>query len=136
MKTAAALVVTFLWFMLAVAPVQAQETQAEPNPNLPVPAQTKDSQPRTTQKTPAPIERRASKPTAGWWGQVAGPLDKTGASQASGQTEQPVNRGGEVETIKVRTRLVNVALNVVDTHGSPGGGFGEEDLQLLEDRKA
>jgi Ca-activated chloride channel family protein len=135
MKTAGALVVTFLWFVLAVAPVQAQETQAEPNPNLPVPAQTKDSQPSTTQKTPAPIERRASKPTAGSLGQVAGPLDKTGASQASGQTEQPVNRGGEVETIKVRTRLVNVALNVVDTHGSPVGGFEKKDFQLFEDGK-
>jgi Ca-activated chloride channel family protein len=135
MKTAAALA-TFLWCVIATVPVQAQETTAEPNPNLPVGAQTKQP-PASVTQAPAPVERRASKPTAGSPGQVAGPLTKTGAASQGGSqtTEQPVNRGGEVETIKVRTRLVNVALNVVDAHGSPVGGFEKKDFQLFEDGK-
>ncbi len=136
MKTAVALAATFLWLVIAVGPVQAQETTAEPNPTVSAPGQTKGTPPPETQKPAAPVERRASKPTAGSPGQVAGPLTKTGAAQAGSQTsEQPVNRGGEVETIKVRTRLVNVALNVVDAHGSPVGGFEKKDFQLFEDGK-
>jgi Ca-activated chloride channel family protein len=46
-----------------------------------------------------------------------------------------VNRGGDVATIKVRTRLVNVALNVVDVKGAPVGGFEKKDFQLFEDGK-
>jgi Ca-activated chloride channel family protein len=46
-----------------------------------------------------------------------------------------VNRGGDVATIRVRTRLVNVALNVVDAKGSPVGGFEKKDFQLFEDGK-
>ena len=136
MKALAALLVSFLCFSLGGARFQAQETQAEPNPNLPVPAKTKEPPPAASQ-TPAPVERRASKPTAGPVGPVSGPLDKAGTSQTSGsaQTEQPVNRGGDVETIRVRTRLVNVALNVVDGHGAPVGGFEKKDFQLFEDGK-
>jgi Ca-activated chloride channel family protein len=132
MKTAAAMAATFLCLVLVFVPVQAQETQAEPTPILPVPAKTKDPQPDSTRKTAAPIERRASKPTVGPVGQVAGPLDKAGTSQTA---EQPVNRGGDVETIRVRTRLVNVALNVVDARGTPVGGFEKKDFQLFEDGK-
>jgi Ca-activated chloride channel family protein len=95
-----------------------------------MPAKPKEAQP------PAPIERRASKPTATSAGDVAGPLDKTGSPQSgSAGSEQPVNRGGDVETIRVRTRLVNVALNVVDAHGSPVGGFDKKDFQLFENGK-
>ncbi len=42
-------------------------------------------------------------------------------------TEQPV------QTLHVETRLVNVALNVVDTKGAPVGGLQKEDFELLED---
>ena len=36
-------------------------------------------------------------------------------------------------TIRVQTRLVNVALNVVDEHGAPVGGFEKQDFQIFED---
>ena len=39
-------------------------------------------------------------------------------------------------TIKVRTRLVNVAVNVVDAHGAPVGGLGRDDFEIFEDGKA
>ena len=134
MRTAAALGLTFL-FLVAAGPVRAQETGADPTPNLPIPAQPKEQPPAQTQ-APAPVERRASKPTAGSAGQVSGPLTKAGEAAAGSQaTDQPVNRGGEVETIRVRTRLVNVALNVVDAHGTPVGGFEKKDFQLFEDGK-
>jgi Ca-activated chloride channel homolog len=35
----------------------------------------------------------------------------------------------------VQSRLVNVALNVVDGHGTPVGGFEKKDFQLFEDGK-
>lgn len=41
----------------------------------------------------------------------------------------------DVPTIRVETRLVNVALNVVDAKGSPVGGLGREDFEILEDGK-
>jgi Ca-activated chloride channel family protein len=134
MRAAAACLGAFLCF--AVAPARGQETQAEPNPNLPAPAQTKDAQTGSTQPNSqaAPIERRASKPTAGPVGQVAGPLNRSGAAAQSGSAE-PVNRGGEVGTIRVQSRLVNVALNVVDAHGTPVGGFERKDFLLFEDGK-
>ena len=131
MKAAAALLATFLWFVPATAPIPAQETQAEPTPVLPIPAPV--SKPAEAPKKPAPIERRASRPTADPVEQVDGPLGKAGAGQTT--TEQPVNRGGDVATIRVRTRLVNVALNVVDAKGSPVGGFEKKDFQLFEDGK-
>ena len=135
MRVAAACLGAFLCFA-AAAPLRAQETQAEPNPNLPAPAQTKDSsQTNSTQPNSqaAPIERRASKPVAAPVGQVAGPLNRTGA--AGSQTPEAVNKGGAVGTIRVETRLVNVALNVVDAHGAPVGGFEKQDFRLFEDGK-
>ena len=42
---------------------------------------------------------------------------------------------GQVPTIKVQTRLVNVALNVVDAKGAPVGGLGKDDFEILEDGK-
>jgi Ca-activated chloride channel family protein len=35
----------------------------------------------------------------------------------------------------VRSRLVNVALNVVDAHGTPVGGFDKKDFQIFENGK-
>ena len=40
-----------------------------------------------------------------------------------------------VETIHVQSRLVSVALNVVDEHGAPVGGLTVDDFTLLEDGK-
>jgi Ca-activated chloride channel family protein len=55
-----------------------------------------------------------------------------GASGASGASGSP--QGG-FPTIKVETRLVNVALNVMDDTGSPVGGLGREDFAIFEDGK-
>ena len=40
-----------------------------------------------------------------------------------------------VPTIKVETRLVNVALNVEDAKGAPVSGLGRDDFEILEDGK-
>ncbi|MDQ2833846.1 MAG: VWA domain-containing protein [Acidobacteriota bacterium] len=42
---------------------------------------------------------------------------------------------GPTQTIHVQTRLVNVAVNVLDAKGSPVGGLGRDDFQILEDGK-
>ncbi len=52
-----------------------------------------------------------------------------GAQAPQSNDEQPV------PTIKVETRLVNVALNVTDAKGAPVGGLGPEDFEILEDGK-
>ncbi len=41
----------------------------------------------------------------------------------------------QVPTIKVETRLVNVAVNVVDEHGAPVAGLSRDDFEISEDRK-
>jgi Ca-activated chloride channel family protein len=56
------------------------------------------------------------------------PVDPDGDSQQPVQQEQ-------VPTIRVETRLVNVAVNVVDKHGSPVGGLQKDDFEILEDGK-
>jgi Ca-activated chloride channel family protein len=131
--------VVALIFVLALGCLRAnaQETQAEPTP---VPVQPNTSQPKAKQEslppepaTPAPIERRAARPTASATEPVAGPLVGT---HPPASAAQPVNRSGAVGTIRVETRLVNVALNVVDAHGAPVGGFEKQDFQLFEDGKA
>jgi Ca-activated chloride channel family protein len=86
----------------------------------------------------APIERRPPPPPVG----AQAPKDEDnvqevpaakpqqgGASGASGSPQ------GGFPTIKVETRLVNVALNVVDDKGSPVGGLGREDFAIFEDGK-
>ncbi len=61
------------------------------------------------------------------------------ARMASAQTAAPVERRppsqGPTETIRVESRLVNVALNVVDEHGIPVPGLTADDFQLTEDGK-
>jgi Ca-activated chloride channel family protein len=49
--------------------------------------------------------------------------------------QAPTSDEDQVPTIKVETRLVNVALNVVDAKGSPVGGLGRDDFEILEDGK-
>ncbi|HEY6412423.1 MAG TPA: VWA domain-containing protein [Edaphobacter sp.] len=51
-------------------------------------------------------------------------------------TQAPQGREDQVPTIKVETRLVNVAVNVVDAKGAPVGGLGRDDFEILEDGKA
>lgn len=41
----------------------------------------------------------------------------------------------EAPTIRVETRLVNVAVNVVDANGAPVGGFSRDDFEISEDGK-
>jgi Ca-activated chloride channel family protein len=41
----------------------------------------------------------------------------------------------QVPTIKVETRLVNVAVNVVDANGAPVAGFSRDDFEISEDGK-
>ncbi len=50
--------------------------------------------------------------------------------------QAPQGREDQVPTIKVETRLVNVAVNVVDAKGAPVGGLRREDFEILEDGKA
>ncbi len=109
---------------------EAQETQAEP---VPVPQTHDTTKPAPVKpQTQAPIERRTvPHPNATTVEPVDGPVD-LGAKRAA---QAPVNAGGEVGTIRVETRLVNVALNVVDEKGSPVGGFEKQDFEILEDGK-
>ena len=58
------------------------------------------------------------------------PVDPDADSQ-----QQPVKQE-QVPTIRVETRLVNVAVNVVDKTGAPVGGLQKDDFEILEDGKA
>jgi Ca-activated chloride channel family protein len=49
--------------------------------------------------------------------------------------QAPQTIEADVPTIKVETKLVNVALNVVDAKGAPVSGLGRDDFQILEDGK-
>jgi Ca-activated chloride channel family protein len=88
----------------------------------------------------APVERRPPPPPVG----AQAPQDEdnvqevpvakpaqSGAPQ-SGSSGSPT---GGFPTIKVETRLVNIALNVVDAKGAPVGGLAKEDFEILEDGK-
>ena len=50
-------------------------------------------------------------------------------------SQAPVSTGGDVETLRVQTRLVNVALNVVDATGAPVGGLEKDQFDIHEDGK-
>ena len=118
-----------------VSVARAQTTESGPQPVLPS-TPPKDKSGNTQgpqQQKPAPIERRSAKPGAGSLDPVAGPMGSKASSSAQDGEQQPVNRGGPVGTIHVKSRLVNVALNVVDAHGAPVGGFEKKDFKLFED---
>ena len=124
-------VVLTLWAI----PGHPQETQTEPAPNLPAPKVQKDdpgaapTQQKPAQQT-APIVRRSAKPTADPAEPAAGPLNRSGSGSPA---QRPVNAEGDVGTLRVETRLVNIALNVVDEHGMPIGGFEKSDFRVFED---
>jgi Ca-activated chloride channel family protein len=112
----------------------AQETQSIPQPAGPTPSPNATTQQQSDPQKAAPVERRAAKPSSGAVEPVAGPLTKAGAAQSGSQAANS-GRGGDVATLKVQTRLINVALNVVDSHGTPVGGFDKQDFRLFEDGK-
>ena len=86
----------------------------------------------------APIERRPPPPPAGTQAPRDAddvqevPVNKPQQSGTSGTSGSP--QGG-FPTIKVETRLVNVALNVMDAKGAPVGGLVRDDFEILEDGK-
>ncbi len=66
-------------------------------------------------------------------------LCPSAALLAQNPSAAPIERrdpaGSPTETIRVESRLVNVALNVVDEHGAPVGGLTMNDFELTEDGK-
>lgn len=59
--------------------------------------------------------------------------------QTSQQQQPPApieRKEGQTPTIHVESRLVNVALNVVDDTGAPVGGLNKEDFEIAEDGAA
>ena len=62
-----------------------------------------------------------------------------GMAAGTASAQAPVERrdpsGQPTQTIQVESRLVNVALNVVDEHGTPVGGLTREDFEVTEDGK-
>jgi Ca-activated chloride channel homolog len=84
----------------------------------------------------APIERRPPPPPVG----VQAPKNADDVQDVpvkkpqQGASAQETPQGG-FPTIKVETRLVNVALNVMDAKGAPVGGLGRDDFEILEDGK-
>ena len=138
MRAGAATLAMALGLALGYAQIRAQETQAEPTPVSPTPKQTTVPSSSGQPATAAPVERRqVAHPNAGPTEPVDGPM--TGAGAAAQAGSQPVgtkkNGSADAGTLRVETRLVNVALNVVDAHGAPVGGFERQDFQILEDGK-
>ena len=83
----------------------------------------------------APIVRRPPPPPVG------AQAPQGAAVPESNDGQVPTGRGAtsgsdKVPTIRVQTRLVNVAVNVVDEHGGPVGGLGRDDFEIYEDGKA
>ena len=57
------------------------------------------------------------------------------AAQAPIERRTPGEPGGPLETLKISSRLVTLAVNAVDAHGAPVGDLNREDFRLLEDGK-
>ena len=76
----------------------------------------------------APVERRAPA--------VSGAQAPAGLGEAAGApAPKSAQNGDEIQTIKVRSRLVNIAVNAVDSRGAPVAGLGRDDFAILEDGK-
>ena len=141
MRWTTAMLGSFLLLTTCGAWCRAQETQAEPTPVTSTPRQTSNppSGTQTQKTTTAPVVRRqVTHPNAGSTEPVDGPMTGAGAV-TQGTASQPAGRAksGELDagTIRAETRLVNVALNVVDAHGAPVGGLEKKDFELFEDGK-
>ncbi len=63
------------------------------------------------------------------------PLTGVQAPRSDDDVQAAPAESGATQTIHVQTRLVNVALNVVDAKGAPVGGLGRTDFEILEDGK-
>jgi Ca-activated chloride channel family protein len=73
-------------------------------------------------------------PTARWGAQMAlVGFAVAGLAQQTAPFERQTPGAKPPEVIHVDTRLVSVALNVVDEHGAPVGGLTEADFELAED---
>jgi Ca-activated chloride channel homolog len=127
MKLQAALLAILLLAGSSLA--RGQETQAEPQPSSPAPGSQKPS--AAAPQKPAPVERRASRPT----GAVEEPSGPLTPHKNSGPDAARSSGDQSVTTFRVPTRLVNVALNVVDSGGTPVGGFEKKDFQIFENGK-
>ncbi len=55
--------------------------------------------------------------------------------QGAAPIERQEPRGQPTQTIQVESRLVDVALNVVDEHGAPVGGLTRDSFEITEDGK-
>jgi Ca-activated chloride channel homolog len=83
--------------------------------------------------------RRGRLRAMGWAGAL-GLLSTVTPARAEVPQEQqqpaPIERkDGQTPTIHVESRLVNVALNVVDETGAPVGGLTKDDFEIAEDGK-
>ena len=133
MRAAAAMTGGFLAVACGVH-ARAQETQAEPSPAGPTPAQTSDRSRLGTSTTggaggAAGVRSRVRSGGAG-----CGPMTKGrhGGWRGRRSSRRAAGRWGRSAC---ETRLVNVALNVVDAHGAPVGGFEKKDFAIFEDGK-
>jgi Ca-activated chloride channel homolog len=63
------------------------------------------------------------------------PIERRPPPSADSQTQPQKEPQGGFPDIKVETRLVNVALNVVDAKGTPVGGLVKDDFRIYEDGK-
>jgi Ca-activated chloride channel family protein len=66
---------------------------------------------------------------------VACAAARVGAQQTA-PIERPAANGDKPEVLRLDSRLVSVALNVVDEHGAPVPGLTVDDFELAEDGKA
>lgn len=65
---------------------------------------------------------------------ASAPIGQAAAGQAPIERRPAAQQ--DVATIRVESRLVNVAVNVADATGAPIGGLGREDFRISEDGKA
>ncbi|HEX3969497.1 MAG TPA: hypothetical protein VHW70_16120, partial [Edaphobacter sp.] len=87
----------------------------------------------------APVERRPPPPPPG----AQAPRDTDDVQDVPATSTSKTQQGGAGQntpqggfpTIKVETRLVNVALNVMDAKGAPVAGLEKEDFEIREDGK-
>jgi Ca-activated chloride channel family protein len=144
LKLKAVVLLSCLGFAFGAACVAAQETQSVPGSVGPAPGSSSQlpapplmsTQPSGAPKA-APVVRRSSHAGESAVEPVAGPLTRTSAPGLMGLQPGSGARSAssDVGTIKVQARLVNVALNVVDAHGAPVGGFEKRDFQIFENGK-